>query len=100
MNADRIEAVAALLQEAEAAHGTYEADVLNGAYDEAWPGWYAGFAVAHGLPGILASEIRAERLAQVLRTSFEDFKRLEPPTLDAWATYAARRIVDEAAATG
>ncbi len=33
--------LAALLREAESAHGAYEREL--GARDEDWPGWYAGY---------------------------------------------------------
>ncbi|WP_162605998.1 hypothetical protein [Jiangella aurantiaca] len=32
-----------LLQQAAAAHGEYEADVLGGKHDEEWPQWYAAY---------------------------------------------------------
>jgi hypothetical protein len=35
-----------LLQAAAAAHGVHEAQDLGGAYDEAWPQWYADHMAA------------------------------------------------------
>jgi hypothetical protein len=34
-------AILGLLTEAAAAHGAYEAEELDGVYDEGWPQWYA-----------------------------------------------------------
>ena len=47
-----VDAIEALLAEAEQAHGTYEATVLQGVYDQDWPRWYAGYAVEHGVAEI------------------------------------------------
>ena len=35
------EVILGLLTEAAAAHGVYEAEELDGVYDEEWPAWYA-----------------------------------------------------------
>ncbi|MBM7505107.1 hypothetical protein ACFPER_14440 [Agromyces aurantiacus] len=35
------DAILALLTGAAAAHGVYEAEELDGAYDDGWPQWYA-----------------------------------------------------------
>lgn len=60
---DRADAVAALLVEAEQAHGVYEAAELNGVYDREWPGWYAAYAVEHGIGGLLGQEVEVEMAA-------------------------------------
>jgi hypothetical protein len=39
------EELAALLREAEAAHGKYETEELGGVRDEEWATWYAEFIV-------------------------------------------------------
>lgn len=39
------EELAALLREAEEAHGAYEKEELGGERDEEWPAWYAEFIV-------------------------------------------------------
>jgi hypothetical protein len=39
------EKLTALLREAEAAHGKYEAEELGGVRDEEWAAWYAEFIV-------------------------------------------------------
>jgi hypothetical protein len=46
-------AVAALLREAEHAHGEYEVATLGGVRDEAWPVWYATYLLDHGLGDVL-----------------------------------------------
>ena len=95
MEADQVPSVAALLGEAEEAHGVYETNELGGVYDGAWPAWYAQWLVDHGLGVVLGREISADRLADLLRGSFEDFKALDPATAGPWGTYTARRIADE-----
>jgi hypothetical protein len=92
---DRIGAIAALLVEAERAHGVYEATELNGVYDEAWPSWYAAYAVDHGLAGLLDHEITADRLAAALASGFDEFKQADPPPREPWPVYLARRIAAE-----
>jgi hypothetical protein len=39
--AGTIEILRDLMTRAEAAHGVYETEVLNGVRDEEWPQWYA-----------------------------------------------------------
>jgi hypothetical protein len=92
---DRVEAVAALLHEAEAAHGTYEANELGGVYDQEWPAWYARRVVDHGLADVLGREISTDSLTDLLRRSFQDFKALDPSAAGTWGTYTAGRIVDD-----
>ena len=43
MTVDRIEAVTALLVQAEGAHGVYETTELHGVYDQDWARWYAAY---------------------------------------------------------
>ncbi len=95
MAADQVPSVGALLGEAEEAHGVYETNELGGVYDEAWPAWYARWLVDHGLGHVLGREVSADRLADLLRGSFEDFKTLDPSTAGSWAAYTAQRIADE-----
>ena len=92
---DRIEAVKALLTEAEAAHGVYETTELNGVYDQAWPSWYAAYAVEHGIGDVLGQAVTPDQLAEFLATSFTDFEEIEPSSSEGWATYNARRITSE-----
>lgn len=92
MAADRIEAINQLLTQAEAAHGQYEAAELNGVYDQEWARWYAAYAVEHGIGERLGHDLSADRLAQLLASSFAEFKQTAPKPPEAWAAYAARRI--------
>ncbi len=95
MEADRTDAIDALLVRAEEAHGTYEAEQLNGVYDEAWPRWYAEYVGEHGLSDLLGREAAAPRVAAFLEESFADFERLSPGQVEPWHTYIARRMATE-----
>ena len=92
---DTIEAVAALLAETEQAHGVYETTELNGVYDQAWPTWYAAYAVEHGIGDVLGQAVTTDQLAEFLAISFTDFKENEPNPSEEWAAYAARRLTTE-----
>ena len=85
-------AVAALLRQAEAAHGAYETTVLGGVYDEDWPRWYVNYLLDHGLaehlPG--AATVDAEHLAATLKRLAADYER-EQPT-DPWPDAYARSL--------
>jgi hypothetical protein len=89
---DRIEALTALLTETEAAHGVYERNELMGVYDQAWPSWYADYAVEHGVGDLLGQAVTADELAEFLATTFTDFKENEPEPSEGWAAYTARRL--------
>ena len=95
MEADRPDAIDDLLVEAEKAHGVYEAEQLNGVYDEAWPRWYAEYVVAHGLADLLGHEADATRVAAFLEEAFADFERLDPKPAEPWASYIAGRMAAE-----
>jgi len=95
MEADRSTTVARLLGEAQSAHGTYEADELNGVYDEAWPRWYATYAVEHGLSRILGREVGIDELTAFLAESYADFSSADPKPLEPWADYTGARIAAE-----
>ena len=84
--------IARLLTETGAAHGDYEATALGGAYDEDWPGWYATYLLAHGLPDLLpnAGNLGADELAAILRQLDADYRREQPP--DDWPAYYAERL--------
>ena len=92
---DRIDALRELLVEAEAAHGVYETTELGGVYDQAWPAWYARYAVEHGIGEVLGQAVTTDQLAEFLATSFTDFKENEPDPRESWAGYTARRITTE-----
>jgi hypothetical protein len=95
MDADRSRAVATLLREAEAAHATYEADELGSVYDEAWPRWYATYAVEHGLSRILDHDAGVDELTALLAESYADFASADPQPPEPWADYTAARIAAE-----
>jgi hypothetical protein len=92
---DQLEAVTALLDEAEAAHGVYETTELHGVYDQDWARWYAAHAVDHGLGRILGHAVATDRLAEVLAAAFADYQRADPTPGATWAGVIARRIVAE-----
>ena len=95
MEADRSGAIATLLRQAEGAHATYEADALQGVYDEAWPRWYATYAVEHGLAEILGHEVTVDVLTAFLTESYADFASADPKPSVPWAEYTASRISEE-----
>lgn len=88
---DRIQA---LLVEAERAHAAYEAAELGGTYDEAWPRWYAAYAIDHGIGDILGRDLSLEGLTDALAASWDELQASDPPTDEPWASFAARRIAD------
>ena len=92
---DQIEAVTALLDQAEAAHGVYETTELNGVYDEDWARWYAAYAVDHGLGDVLGHAVATDRLAEFLVAAFGDYQRADPKPGNTWAGVIAHRIVAE-----
>jgi hypothetical protein len=95
MDAGRIDAVNALLVQAQEAHHEFEATELKGVYDQDWPGWYAAFAVEHGLGGLVGHAIDVDRLTRFLADSNADFEAAEPKPSEPWAAYTARRITTE-----
>lgn len=92
MTVDRIDALDALLVQAEKAHGAYEASELKGVYDEDWPRWYADYAVDHGIGSMLGRTVTAEELERLLASSYAEFQQTEPKPTEPWATFTARRI--------
>jgi hypothetical protein len=92
MNDDRIEAVQALLSETEAAHGEYESSQLGGVYDEAWPQWYASYAVEHGMADVLGRPVTAQSLAEQLTSGWAAYQALDPAPVEPWGMFIARRI--------
>lgn len=85
--------VAALLRQAEAAHGEYETTVLGGVYDEDWPRWYAVYLLEHGLAEHLSNTGRAdaEALAVTLKRLADDYERERPA--EPWPDVYARRLL-------
>lgn len=95
MDAERSSAIAALLREAEQAHAVYEADELNGVYDEAWPRWYATYAVDHGLGEIIGHDVGVDELTTFLTQSYAAFDAADPKPAEPWADHTATRIAAE-----
>ena len=96
MPSDPVEEIAALLERTEEAHGAYETSELNGVYDDAWPRWYAAFALDHGLAELLGHPITSEEVAAFLAASFAAFEaRPEATSDEPWAAYVARHMADE-----
>ena len=91
---DRAEAIAALLVEAEGAHGVYESTELNGVYDRDWPRWYATYAVDHGIGELLGREVEVDELGRLLATGFEEFEKTEPSPTEPWSRFLGRRIAE------
>jgi hypothetical protein len=92
MTDERLRALEALLSEAGEAHGVYEAAELRGVYDEAWPRWYAAYAIEHGLGRLLGREIGVEELASLLASSWDDV-RASGGSAETWPANTARRII-------
>jgi hypothetical protein len=92
---DLIEAISALLLQAQAAHGIYEGTELNGVYDQDWPRWYAAFAIEHGIGALVGQDVTTDQLAAFLATSNAEFQATEPKPAESWAAYTARRIAAE-----
>jgi hypothetical protein len=95
MTADRTQAIEALLTEAEAAHGVYEAKELGGVYDEEWAAWYAAYAVEHGIGDLVGHPVTADELERFLASAFTEFQGLDPKPTEPWAAWIARRAAAE-----
>lgn len=92
MTDDRIGALEALLARAEEAHGVYETTELNGVYDEAWPRWYAQYAVDNGIGGVLGRDLTVDELAVLLADSWDQAQQADPRPTEPWPAYTARRL--------
>lgn len=95
MDADRIEAITALLAEAGEAHGAYEEAELGGVYDEDWARWYAAWAVDHGIAELVGRPIGSDELAGFLASTNAELERTEPKPSESWAEWTARRLAAE-----
>lgn len=87
--------IRALLAEAEAAHGAYEAAELGGVYDQDWPRWYAQYALDHGIDALLSRPVDVDELAEYLTRSWQEYQQAEPKPAEPWGTYTARRIATD-----
>lgn len=86
------ESIDALLVQAATAHGVFEETELQGVYDQAWPRWYATYAVEHGLGGLIGHPVTIDLLAEFLAISNVEYEKTDPELREPWATYTARRI--------
>jgi hypothetical protein len=91
---DRTDAVRALLEEAERAHGAYEATELGGVYDAGWADWYAAHLVDHGLGRLVGREVTSSEVSDALAAGFAEYDASDPKPTATWAEYLARRLLD------
>lgn len=91
-----IEAINALLVQAEEAHGVFEETELKGVYDQEWPRWYAAYAVEHGIGALIGRAVTNDQLAQFLASTNVEFEQAEPTPHEPWAAYTAGRLAAEA----
>jgi hypothetical protein len=87
-----IESITALWVRAGEAHHIYERDVLNGVYHTDWFGWYANFAVEHGIGALLGRDITVEELIAFLKRVSVEHK--DSGTDEPWTSYYARALVE------
>ena len=95
MTSQPTDALERLLGETEGAHGVYETTELGGAYDQEWPRWYAAYAVAHGIGSVMAREISADELADLLIRAWGELSALDPRPDEPWASWTARWLHQE-----
>ncbi|CAN5506725.1 hypothetical protein BH20CHL7_BH20CHL7_13340 [soil metagenome] len=95
MTADRIGALEALLAQAGAAHTVFEREELDGVYDEAWPQWYAAYAIDHGIGDLLTRSVTVEELARFFVSTWDEAQRRDPRPSESWPTWMAQRIAAE-----
>jgi len=76
------------LRRAGSVHGDYETNILNGAYDNNWPVWYAAYVV-----GVLGME--AIKPAKLTKLLIEAYEKHQKQNLDAdWPTFYADYIIN------
>lgn len=95
MTTQPIDALTRLLTATEGAHGAYETAELGGVYDQAWPRWYAGYAVAHGLESVVGREVAADELGELLTRGWAELSALDPRPDEPWASWTARWLLQE-----
>jgi hypothetical protein len=100
MTPDRIAALEALLVETQAAHGVYEASELAGVYDEAWPHWYAEYAIDHGIAKLIGRAITTDELAGLVAGWWAEDQDAGAGAQGPWAAATARRLATEPATGG
>jgi hypothetical protein len=83
--------LAALLAQAEAAHGEYETQELGGATDADWPRWYAAYLWQRGVAALLPEGATDERLAGELAECDAAYQRQQPA--EDWPDFYARHLL-------
>lgn len=95
MTTQPTDALEQLLVATEAAHGVYETTELDGANDQAWPRWYADYAVDHGIGPLVGRGIASDELADLLTRAWAQFGALDPRPDEPWASWTARWLTRE-----
>ncbi|MGI8657799.1 MAG: hypothetical protein ACR2K4_03380 [Candidatus Limnocylindria bacterium] len=95
MESNQTDRLTALLNEAQRAHGTYEATELNGVFDQEWPQWYAAYAVEHGLGEILGHDVTADAAGAFLTRAYAEYEQTDPKPEASWAEVLAPRMLNE-----
>ncbi len=93
MEADRAEAVAALLVQAEEAHGAYETTELNGVLRQGVAHLVCRYLVEHGLGDLLGHEATTDRIAEFLASKYAEFHETDPKPSKPWPACIAGRMV-------
>ena len=94
---ERTNALRALLDQAEAAHGEYERTQLGGVYDQDWARWYARYALDNGFGALVGGAVTADELGELLTGTNRAFEQADPAPDESWSTFAARRLAVELA---
>ena len=83
--------LAALLAEAEAAHGEYETRDLGGVFDQDWPRWYAAYLLERGAGDLLPGGATIAELTGRLVDCDAAYQREQPA--EPWPHYYARHLL-------
>ncbi len=82
------------LAQAGSAHGIYEAQALNGKYDQQWADWYAHYLIQHGWNESFTKTWNISELAQTLRQANTDHRANAPKT--PWHDFYAAQLAGRA----
>lgn len=91
MSATNENAIQALLEQTEAAHGEYQTRELGGVNDEAWASWYAAYLVEHGLTTLVGGQPVAVDLLSDQLTRLDEAYRRQQPAI-TWPAYCADHL--------
>jgi len=84
------EAIARLLEQAQAAHHEYEESELQGVYDDEWPAWYAQYVIEHGLTEEVSQPITFDGLGEFLKESYARYVQSDRKL--SWQAFTAAEI--------